>query len=96
MVRVFVPRPAEPGDDQQALAAWQDANRTGTQEARCELSLRLPAARLLEFTFEGPGAQTPRITLPDDGSPAAEQMSGARSSLPRCPRCGPATCYASR
>jgi Peptidase family S41/N-terminal domain of Peptidase_S41 in eukaryotic IRBP len=76
MVRVFVPRPAEPVDDQQALAAWQDANRTGTQEARRELSLRLPAARLLEFTFEDPGAQTPRITLPDDGSLAAEQMSG--------------------
>jgi hypothetical protein len=76
MVRVFVPRPAEPGETQQALATWQDANRTGTQEARRELSLRLPAARLLEFTFEDPGPQTPRITLPDDGSLAAEQMSG--------------------
>ena len=76
MVRVFVPAPGEPGDYEQALAAWQDANRTGMQEARRELSLRLPAARLLEFTFEDPGAQTPRITLPDDGSLAAEQMSG--------------------
>jgi len=43
--------------------------------------LRLPAARLLEFTFDDPGAaadQTPvpRVTMPDDGSLAAEQMSG--------------------
>ena len=41
---------------------------------RRELSLRLPAARLLEFTFTEPGA--PRISVPDDGSLAAEQMSG--------------------
>jgi hypothetical protein len=53
MVRVFIPRPAAPGETQQALAAWQDANRTGTREARRELSLRLPAARLLEFTRRG-------------------------------------------
>jgi hypothetical protein len=53
MVRVFIPRPAAPGETQQALAGWQDANRTGTREARRELSLRLPAARLLEFTRRG-------------------------------------------
>ena len=43
---------------------------------RREVSLRLPSARLLEFTFEDPGADTPRVTMPDDGSLAAEQMSG--------------------
>ena len=45
-------------------------------QIRRELSLRLPSARLLEFTFDDPGATTPRITMADDGSLAAEQMSG--------------------
>jgi Peptidase family S41/N-terminal domain of Peptidase_S41 in eukaryotic IRBP len=72
MVRVFVP--AADGPPEQALAAWQDANQTGIDAIRRELSLRLPAARLLEFTFDEPGA--PRISVPDDGSLAAEQLSG--------------------
>jgi Peptidase family S41/N-terminal domain of Peptidase_S41 in eukaryotic IRBP len=76
MVRVFIPPPAEAGDYQQALTAWQDAHRTAMEEFRRELSLRLPAARLLEFTFTDPGADTPRITMPDDGTLAAEQLSG--------------------
>jgi hypothetical protein len=79
MVRVFIPPPdgpESPQDYEQALAAWQDAHRTGMDRLRRELSLRLPAARLLEFTFEDPGAETPRIAMPDDGSLAAEQMSG--------------------
>ena len=76
MVRVFVPAPAEPADYERALAAWQDANRAGMEGIRRELSLRLPAARLLEFTFDDPGSEAPRITMPDDGSLAAEQMSG--------------------
>ena len=76
MVRVFVPAPDEPGDYDQALAAWQDAHRAEMEEIRRELSLRLPSARLLEFTFDDPGPATPRIMMPDDGSLAAEQMSG--------------------
>ncbi len=80
MVRVFIPPPDGPPDGpqdyEQALAAWQDAHRTGMDTLRRELSLRLPAARLLEFTFQDPSADTPRITMPDDGSLAAEQMSG--------------------
>ena len=79
MVRVFIPPPdgpENPQDYEQALAAWQDAHRTGMDGLRRELSLRLPAARLLEFTFEDPDTDTPRITMPDDGSLAAEQMSG--------------------
>jgi len=76
MVRVFVPPPDEPADYESALAAWQEANRAGMNEIRRELSLRLPSARLLEFTFDDPGESTPRITMPDDGSLAAEQMSG--------------------
>ena len=76
MVRVFVPAPDEPTDYERALADWQEANQAGMDEMRRELSLQLPSARLLEFTFDDPGEGTPRITMPDDGSLAAEQMSG--------------------
>jgi hypothetical protein len=76
MVRVFVPAPEEPTDYEQALAAWQEAHRPGMDTMRRELSLRLPSARLLEFTFDDPGQTMPRISMPDDGSLAAEQMSG--------------------
>ena len=76
LVRVFVPPPDRPEDYEQALAAWQDAHQAGMDTLRRELSLRLPAARLLEFTFDDPDAATPRIAMPDDGSLAAEQMSG--------------------
>jgi hypothetical protein len=69
MVRVFV----EAADDE-GLAAWQRAHRGGIEAFRRELSLRLPAARLLEFTYDQPGAA--RIGVPDDGSLAAEQLSG--------------------
>jgi hypothetical protein len=69
MVRVFV----EAADDE-GLAAWQRAHHAGIGEFRRELSLRLPAARLLEFTIDAPGAA--RISVPDDGSVAAEQLSG--------------------
>ena len=76
MVRVFIPAPDRSEDYEQVLAAWQDAHRAGMEELRRELSLRLPAARLLEFTFDDPGAATPRLMMPDDGSLAAGQMSG--------------------
>ena len=76
MVRVFIPAPGGPEDYEQVLAAWQDAHRPGMVEVRRELSLRLPSARLLEFTFDDPDPATPRITMPDDGSLAAEQLSG--------------------
>jgi hypothetical protein len=69
MVRVFV----EAADDE-GLAAWQRAHQPGIEEFRRELSLRLPSARLLEFTYNEPGAA--RIGVPDDGSLAAEQLSG--------------------
>jgi N-terminal domain of Peptidase_S41 in eukaryotic IRBP len=59
-----------------ALAVWQEAHQAGMDTMRRELSLRLPSARLLEFTFDDPGAETPRITMPDDGSLAAEHLSG--------------------
>src|SRR5580693_4875162 len=81
MVRVFLPPPGAGEDYEQALSAWQDAHQAGMDALRRELSLRLPAARLLEFTFDDTEAaanQTPvpRILMPDDGSLAAEQLSG--------------------
>ncbi len=76
IVRVFLPVPAEPGEYEQALTAWQEAHRAGMETLRRELSLRLPAARLLEFAFEGADPAAPRIAMPDDGTLAAEQMSG--------------------
>ena len=69
VVRVFV----EAADDE-GLAGWQRAHQAGIEEFRRELSLRLPSARLLEFTYNEPGAA--RIDVPDDGSLAAEQLSG--------------------
>ncbi|MGH3154367.1 MAG: hypothetical protein ACRDOB_27085, partial [Streptosporangiaceae bacterium] len=76
MVRVLIPATGGPQTYEQALAAWQEAHRSGMDELRRELSLRLPSARLLEFTIDDPGADTPRIVLEDDGSLAGEQMSG--------------------
>jgi len=76
MVRVFLPPPGEGEDYDQALAAWRDAHQAGMDALRRELSLHLPAARLLEFTFGDADAGTPRILMPDDGSLAAEQLSG--------------------
>ena len=76
MVRVFVE-----AADGEGLAAWQRAHQTGIETFRRELSLRLPAARLLEFTIDSagsPGDQpgAARVSVPDDGSLAAEQLSG--------------------
>ena len=77
VVRVFV----EAADDE-GLAGWQRAHQAGIEEFRRELSLRLPSAWLLEFTYGSPGGSpgdepgAARIGVPDDGSLAAEQLSG--------------------
>ena len=76
VVRVFVPATGGPETYEQTLAAWQEAHRSGMDELRRELSLRLPSARLLEFTIDDAEADPPRIMLADDGSLAGEQMSG--------------------
>ncbi|HEY6500775.1 MAG TPA: S41 family peptidase [Streptosporangiaceae bacterium] len=55
-----------------ALDDWAQANSAGMRRLRRELSLRLPPARLLEFTVEGPGAE--RITLADDPALATEPV----------------------
>jgi hypothetical protein len=74
MVRVFLPAPSEPGEYPAALAAFADAHRAGMETLRRELSLRLPEARTLEFTFDDPDAAAPRIVMADDGALAAERM----------------------
>ena len=67
VVRVFIP----PDDD---LTAWTQAHSEPMAGFRHELSLRLPAARLLEFTADRPDAAV--YAVPDDGSLANEQPSG--------------------
>ena len=64
-VRVFIPATED-------LDGWAAIHRERMEELRRELSLRLPSARLLEFTSDAPGA--PVIGMPDDGSLAAEQL----------------------
>src|SRR6185312_16276696 len=73
VVRVFVEAAGDEG-----LAGWQRAHQAGIEDFRRELSLRLPSARLLEFTYDSPGDEpgAARISVPDDGSLAAEQLSG--------------------
>jgi hypothetical protein len=67
VVRVFIP----PTED---LAAWAVVHREQMEQLRRGLSLRLPSVRLLEFTSDA--ADAPLISMPDDGSLAAEQLSG--------------------
>ena len=66
-VRVFVPATED-------LAEWTATHREPMEELRRELSLRLPSARLLEFTSDAPDAVV--VSLPDDGSLADEQLTG--------------------
>ncbi len=81
LVRVFV-GPAGPpgGDPQQRLDDWARTHETGMRRLRRELSLRLPPARLLEFTVEAPAGQAtavPRITMADDPALTAEPLPAA-------------------
>jgi len=77
LVRVFIPAPDQPEGYAESLAGWAETHRARMEQIRRELSLRLPAARLLEFTFDDTSAAaTPRITMRDDGTLAAEQLSG--------------------
>jgi hypothetical protein len=73
LVRVFVGA-AGPGDHQRSLDEWAQAHQAGMKQMRRELSLRLPEARLLEFTVDAPGA-TARITMPDDPALTNERLS---------------------
>jgi hypothetical protein len=67
IVRVYIP-------DSEDLRTWAETHRETMEEVRRELSLRLPSAKLLEFTSEAPGAAV--IALPDDGELADQQLTG--------------------
>ena len=67
IVRVYLPESSD-------LVPWAEAHRESMEEFRQNLSLRLPSAKLLEFTSDVPGAAV--IALPDDGSLAGQQLSG--------------------
>ncbi|MDR3032511.1 MAG: S41 family peptidase [Kitasatospora sp.] len=69
LLRVFVEAADEPG-----LAVWRDTHQAQVGELRRDLARRLPSARLLELTLDEPDA--PRISVPEDGSLAAERLSG--------------------
>jgi peptidase S41-like protein len=64
-VRVVVPATED-------LSGWAALHRERMEELRRELSVRLPSARVLEFTSDAPEAIV--ISMPDDGSLAAEQL----------------------
>jgi hypothetical protein len=78
LVRVFVDAPGQSGaDPQQLLDDWARTHEVGMRRLRRELSLRLPPARLLEFTVETPAddaAPVPRITVPDDPALTTEPL----------------------
>jgi hypothetical protein len=73
LLRVFIA--ADGAADEQALAAWRSAHQAAVNDLRRDLSRRLPSARLLEFTFDDAGQDTPRIVVQDDGSQAGDQLS---------------------
>ena len=68
LVRVFVAVPDGSQDPRRSLEAWAQAHEASMKRVRRELSLRLPEARLLEFTVEDVGDPdtAPTITMPDD------------------------------
>ena len=74
LVRVFVEASGAAEDDQRSLDEWARAHQAAMKRMRRELSLRLPAARLLEFAIDSPAA-TARITMPDDPALTDERLS---------------------
>jgi Peptidase family S41/N-terminal domain of Peptidase_S41 in eukaryotic IRBP len=91
LVRVFVALDSEPLDRvagetetshavapslQEALQSWAVQHATAMRRLRRELSLRLPPARLLEFTVddEGDAGSAPRIVMPHDQELADEPV----------------------
>jgi hypothetical protein len=67
IVRVYIP-------DSEDLRIWAETHRETMEELRRNISLRLPSAKLLEFTSDAPGAAV--IALPDDGELADQQLTG--------------------
>jgi Peptidase family S41/N-terminal domain of Peptidase_S41 in eukaryotic IRBP len=78
LVRLFIETGGGPEDGQRSLDAWAEAHQAAMKRIRRELSLRLPPARLLEFTVDGasdPGT-APRITMEDDPALTSTPLSG--------------------
>jgi hypothetical protein len=77
LVRVFIAAAGDGDDPQRALDAWAQAHAAGMKRVRRELSLRLPEARLLEFTVDDAGdpEAAPRITMADDPALTSEPLS---------------------
>jgi hypothetical protein len=74
LVRVFVTA-GGPDAGEPTLDEWAQAHQLGMRRVRRELSLRLPEARLLEFTAAtGDPAAAPRITMPYDPELAGEPL----------------------
>jgi Peptidase family S41/N-terminal domain of Peptidase_S41 in eukaryotic IRBP len=74
LVRVFIEAGGGPEDQQRSLDVWAEDHQTGMKRMRRELSLRLPPARLLEFTVDTGDPAAPRITMPDDPALTNEQL----------------------
>ena len=80
LVRVFIWADPDAGP-QPALEAWAQAHGAGMRLLRRELSLRLPAARLLEFTVENAGSTT--APAGDAGSTTAPAGTPDQGPRPR-------------
>jgi hypothetical protein len=92
LVRVFVGLAAVPQDAvadesdssqtaapsrEETLQSWAAQHQTTMRRLRRELSLRLPPARLLEFTIDdGDTGSAPRIVMPHDPELAGEPVPG--------------------
>ena len=76
LVRVFIGITDGSQDPRRSLEKWAQAHEKGMKRLRRELSLRLPEARLLEFTVDdGDPDAAPRITMPDDPALTSEPVS---------------------
>jgi Peptidase family S41/N-terminal domain of Peptidase_S41 in eukaryotic IRBP len=76
LVRVFIGITDGSQDPRRSLEEWAQAHEKGMKRLRRELSLRLPEARLLEFTVDdGDPDAAPRITMPDDPALTTEPVS---------------------
>jgi hypothetical protein len=75
LVRVFIPGGARPEDSQRVLDDWAAEHAARIRRVRRGLSLRLPEAKLLEFTVDAGLDPAPRITMPEDPALTEEPMS---------------------
>jgi hypothetical protein len=77
VVRVSISTEGDRDDEQASLDRWAEVHDNAMKRLRRELSLRLPAAKLLEFTIDearNPGPP-PLLSLPDDPALTEERLS---------------------